>query len=167
MTEKLQQTIKEEISQLPIEGQEAIGSVDWLKIAEEIGKKYLLDESEIEDLQLETLLVLTGITDPEFFSINVENQVGTTKNEAGKIADEVFKQIFIPISNLTTENIKNSLNNKNPNSEQTLNFILSGGNYLTLVENLENAEKTPTETQNTNTSVSPRKITDLRSKFTI
>lgn len=134
MTEKLQQTIKEEIAQLPKEMQEAVNAFDWVKVAEEIGKEFLLDESEIEDFQLETFLVLIGAVDPEFYAVNIENHVGTSKDEAVKIADEAFQKIFTPISNLIEENIKKNLANKKPSPEQTLNFILSGGDYSAFLE---------------------------------
>ena len=46
MTERLKQTIEEEIAALPKEGQEAIGAVPWVKIAEEIGNKNNLTEED-------------------------------------------------------------------------------------------------------------------------
>ncbi|KKQ07382.1 MAG: hypothetical protein US18_C0018G0013, partial [Parcubacteria group bacterium GW2011_GWB1_36_5] len=97
MTEKLKQTIEEEIAGLPKEGQEAIGAVPWVKIAEEIGKKNNLTEEEIEDFQLETLLMLIGAVDSEFYAINIENHVETTKDQAKNMADEAFQKIFTPI----------------------------------------------------------------------
>jgi len=133
MTEKLQQTIKEEILELPKEMQEAISVVDWVNIIEEIGKKHSLDEDEINNLQLETLLVLVGATDPEFYAVNIENQVETSKDIAKSIVDESFNKIFAPIRNILDENIKKNLKNKNPKWEQTLDFILSGGDYAVFV----------------------------------
>src|SRR3989338_7324741 len=122
MTEKLQKTIKEEIAQLPKEGQEAIGSLDWVKTAEEIGRKYELDESEVEDFQLETLLVLIGVVDPEFYATNIENHVDLTKEKAGKLAEEAFQKIFTPIRKKLEENIKSGLKNKNPTWQQSVDF---------------------------------------------
>lgn len=97
MTEKLQQTIKEELSQLTEDAQKVIASMDWLKIAEEIGKKFDLEDEEVEDLQLETLLVLIGAVDMQFYTINVENHVNTTSEKAKNISAEVSKNIFKPI----------------------------------------------------------------------
>ncbi|MFA6077128.1 MAG: hypothetical protein WC735_03595 [Candidatus Paceibacterota bacterium] len=138
MTEKLKQAIEEEIAKLPKEGQDAIGAVNWIKITEEIGKKFLLENDEIEDFQLETLLVLIGSVDSEFYSVNIENQVGTTKEEAKNMADEAFQKIFVPIRNILEENIKKDMKNKNPDWKQSLDFILSGGDYLSFI--------TPTQT---------------------
>jgi len=140
MTDKLKQTIQEEIAKLPKETQDAINAFDWINISAEIGKKYLLSEDEINDFQVETLLVLIGLEDGSSYSRNIENEVGTSKDEAEKISEEVLQKIFIPINDILVENIKKSEKNKNLSPEQTLNFILSGGNYSTLMENIKNNE---------------------------
>jgi hypothetical protein len=129
MTEKLKNIIKEEVMKLPKEAQEAIDSLDWGSIAEEIGKKYLLNESEINDLQAETLTVLLGLTDLEDYTRGIENEIGTTKDDANKIANEALQKIFTPINNIFLENIKKSGKDKKGNAEQNLDFILSGGDY--------------------------------------
>jgi hypothetical protein len=113
MTEKLQQTIQEETTQLPKEMQEAINVVAWLKISKEIGIKFLLEGDEIEDFQLETLLVLIGAEEIEFYPTNIENQVGTTKDDALKMAGEAFEKIFSPINKILDENIKKNMKTKN------------------------------------------------------
>ncbi len=136
MTEKLKQTIKEEVVKLPKEMQEAINAFDWVKITEEIGRKYKLSESEINDLQVETLLVLVGLEYGDTYAQNIEDNIGTSKDEAEKIAEEAFNKIFNPVNNIMEENIKKNLGNKNPNHEQNLNFILSGGDYSALMEGL-------------------------------
>lgn len=169
MTEKLQQTIKEELAQLPKEGQDVINSVDWVKIAEEIGKKFQLEESEVEDFQLETLLVLIGAVDSEFYAINIENHVNTTKDTATKMADEGFQKIFFLIKNILEENIKKNMKDKNPSPEQTLNFILSGGDYSAFIEQREN--QAPNETPATNsthvTLATPPTLEEIKNKLTI
>jgi len=98
MTNKLQQTIKDELEKLPKENQKAISSVDWVKIAEEVGKKYLLTDTEINNLQVETLLILTGIEDFDSYARNIEREIGLSKEEAEKISQEVIEKIFDPIS---------------------------------------------------------------------
>lgn len=138
MTEKLKQTIKEEIEKLPKENQEVITSFGWEKISEEIGKKYLLTESEINDLQVETLLILTGIQSLDSYSINIENEVGTSKEKASEMAGEMLQKIFIPINDLIVENIKKSERMKDPKWDQNLDFILSGGNYSTFLDKKQN-----------------------------
>lgn len=186
MTDKLQQTIQEEVMKLPKEGQEAINALDWVKIAEEIGKKYLLTEGEINNFQLETLLVLIGATDPEFYAINIENHANAIKADAGRMAEEAFQKIFTPIGDSITENIKKNLKNKNPNPEQTLNFILSGGDYSAFIAptresvsgspleeypsggggNVSTPSRIRATPQEGNVPI-PKRMEDIRSKFTI
>jgi len=134
MTEKLKQTIKEEVGKLLKGNQEVINAFGWEQISEEIGKKYLLNESEVNDFQVETLLILIGLEDPDLYANNVENNVGTSKDEAEKITNEVFEKIFTPINDILIENIKKSEVVKNSSAEQNLNFILSGGDYSAFID---------------------------------
>lgn len=152
MTEKLKQKIKEEVAKLPKENQEAINAFGWEAISEDIGKKYLISESEINDFQVETLLVLIGLTDPEEYARHIENEIGTSKAEAEKISEEVFQKIFIPIGEAIVENIKKSDKLKNPDFNQNLDFILSGGDFSSFMKknDVENPAK-------------PGKMTDIKS----
>lgn len=129
MTEKSKNLIQEEMLNLPKEHQNAIDFSNWEKISGEIGKKYLLDEDETETLQLETASVLFGLVDENDYTQNIENSVGTSKNEAEKIAEEVNQKIFMPIYYSLTEKLKENIKTKNPDWEQNLNFVLSGGDY--------------------------------------
>ena len=167
MTEKLKQTIKEGVAKLPKESQDAVNSLDWASVAEEIGKKYLLGENEINNFQVETFLVLIGLTDLNFFATSIENGVGTTKDDAENMAEEVLTKIFTPISNIMEENIKKNLGSKKPSPDQNLDFILSGGDYSAFLgEQGETTRINPTDTKK-NIPVKPRRITDIKSKFTI
>jgi len=135
MNEKSKTIIREEILGLPKEMQEAINSFPWERISKDIGEKYLLNEGEIETFQLETASFLLGLVDEDSYSINIEEEVGVSKEESKKIAEEAFQKIFIPINNLLEKNIKKNLQNNNPNWQQSINFVLSGGDYFTLLEN--------------------------------
>ena len=143
MTEKLKQIIKEELVKLPKESRDAINAFDWGKVSEEIGKKHLLDESEINDLQVETGLVLVGLTYGDSYALNIENNVGTTKDEAEKIVEEANQKIFMPIYYSLTENIKKNLKTKNQNWKQTLDFIVSGGDYSVFINQNSPLEEYP------------------------
>ncbi len=143
MTEKLKQIIKEELIKLPKESQDAISTFDWGTMTEEIGKKYLLTESEINDLQVETGLVLTGLTYGNSYTLNIESNVGITKNEAEKIAEEVNQKIFMPIYYSLTENIKKNMQNKKLDWKQNLNFVLSGGDYSVFINQNSPLEEYP------------------------
>ena len=85
----------------------------------------MLNESEVNDFQVETMLILAGLEEGKSYARNIENNIGTSKNEAEKIAEEVKQKIFTPINDILVENIKKSEKVKNPDVTQTLNFILS------------------------------------------
>ncbi len=163
MTDKLKQIVKEEMVKLPKETQEAISSLDWGSVAEEIGKKYLLSESEVNDFQVETLLVLVGIETGDSYARNIEDEVGTSKEEAEKMAEEASQRIFTPIYNNLEENIKKSLQNKNLKPEQNLDFILSGGDYGAFVDNPD--DTTPGSAQNTTKPIGTSSVLDMKDRL--
>lgn len=134
MTEKLKQIIKDESLKLPKELREVIDSFDWVKISEEIGKLNLLDETEINDLQIEVSLALVGLEEHDSLALNIENNVGTSKIEAVKISNEVNQKIFDPMFEKMEEITKNKVHTYDPSWEQTINFIISGGDYSAFIE---------------------------------
>jgi len=162
MTEKLKKIAQEEIMKLPKEAQEAINSFEWGNAIEEIGKKLLLSEEEINDLQTETLLVLVGLENGNDYSQNIEDNIGTSKEEAKKIAEDVFQKIFTPINDLIVDNIKKSDKSKNPNWKKSIDFILSGGDYSVFIAPDESEIPTNVDEQNyTNNTL------NLKGKFNI
>lgn len=145
MTDELKQIIKKGLEKLPKEIQGIVNDFDWIKISEEIGKKYLLDENEINILQNEIGLVLIEDKDKEILSLNIENNVGTSKNEAVKIAEEIEQKIFKPMLNKIELSVKNNMSSKNPNWEQRVNFIVSGGDYSVFIDGTENVSNQKVE----------------------
>lgn len=139
MTEKLKQQIEEKMSGLPKNTKGIINSFGWIGMSEEIGRKYLLDDSEINMLQAEAGLALAGLIDPDLFIKNIEVDIGTSRAEAEKIANEVLEKIFKPIAAKIEENIKESAKTKDANLSQNVNFILSGGDYAHLATPKENS----------------------------
>ncbi|MEI8270883.1 MAG: hypothetical protein WCG45_05970 [bacterium] len=161
MTEELKEIIKEEIVKTPREVGEAISNFDWEKISEEIGKKYSLNDEEINILQGEIALLLIGITKGYDFTDSVENNVLISKNIAKQIVNEIFEKILNPITNKILERVKV----KNTTWKENASFILSGGNYFSLMSWPEN-EIGP-EKITTGNNFGPSKFDDLKSKFTI
>jgi len=151
--ENPQQIIEKEMSALPQEMQEVLATFDWIKTTTNLGKENGLNDEEADDLLLETFLVLIGAALPQFYAVNIENQVGTSKGEAEKIAKEAFEKIFVPIKKILDENIKKELKNKKPTPVQTLNFILSGGDYSAFM-----TPPVPTEEGVGDTKLPPRPL---------
>lgn len=133
MTDELKQKIKYGVEKLPREIQDVLNTFDWVKISEEIGKKYLLDEDEINILQNEISLVLIGVNNQEILSLNIENNVGTSKNDAVEITQEIDAKIFEVMAEQIQSSIKDKLTSKNPRWDQRVNFILSGGDYSSFI----------------------------------
>ena len=150
---------------LPKEVQEAIDISNWENMSAEIGKRYLLDENEINTLQLETASFLLGLVDEELYTKNIEDSVGISKNEAEKIAEEVNQKIFRPIYETLSKNIEEKLKNKSPNWKHTVDFITSGGDYSAFMEK-NNASK-ENEAFKTTTLDNSSKIEDIKNKFVI
>lgn len=134
MTEELKQKIKEGLVKLPKEAQEVMNAFDWVKISEEIGKKNLLDDNEVNIIQNEIGLILIEANRPDMLTINIENNVGTSKNEAIKIGEEISEKIFKPMFGKMQLIVKDSMSSKNPKWDKRINFILSGGDYSNFLE---------------------------------
>jgi hypothetical protein len=134
MTEILQQKIQEELIKLPIEKQRAINSVDWEGLTQKIGSKFLLTDEEIEKLQVETIITSLGFVDFNVFELNIENNVGTSKDLAHNISIKIFEKVFTPIANEIESLIKNNLGSKNIKWDQRVDFIVSGGDYSFFME---------------------------------
>ena len=66
----------------------------------------------------------------------------------------------VPRASTIPENIKKNLKNKNPSPEQTLNFILSGGDYSVFVEKRRN--QVP---ETFATPVNPPTLQDIKDKL--
>jgi len=134
MTESIKQKLNEEIVKLPKENQEAINNSNWVKTTESIGKDFLLLDDEINKLQLETGIALIGLVDLNLFTLNIEYNVGVSKNESIKIVDELLEKVFTPIANMITSLTRDKYNPKNATWDKTINFILSGGDYSYFVK---------------------------------
>lgn len=137
MTEKLKQKIKEEMMSLPKESQEAINSVDWGTISEAIAKKHSFSDSEVNDFQVITGLVLVSILSGENYAKTIENEIGMSKELSEVIANEAIEKIFTPIAEKIEKAVKMKEMGRNHDWDKNLDFIISGGDYSVFVESRE------------------------------
>jgi len=165
MTESLKQKIKEQMQVLPKESQEAINNFDWAKISEEIGRKYFLTEDDLHNFQIVIALTLLGLEEQDMLALNIEDELGTSKNYAEKMTDEVIQKILKPIVEKLEEKTKGTLRSRPVHWQQNLDFILSGGDYTAFIR--EPVEETKDEIPKTNDTFNPSKLDDLKSRFTI
>ncbi|HPS21490.1 MAG TPA: hypothetical protein PLO44_01635 [Candidatus Paceibacterota bacterium] len=172
MTDKLKEKTKELLETKPKEIQDVINSIDWGLITEEIGKQnLLLDESEINDLQVEVMLVLTGVETINNLESNIENNVNTDKKTAQKIKLELIEKLFKPITSKLTEKLKEKTKTEKPTWQQNINFILSGGDYSVFLQRT-GVKNDLQDTQNPapanmQININHSKLEDLKDNFTI
>jgi hypothetical protein len=134
MTEKLAQTIKEDLVKLPLEVGKAITSSGWEDITEMVGKKYSLSDDDINILQLEVGLVLLGYNKISMFAQNIRSSAVLDEETAMNIAKELDERVFTPIEQSIQSLIKINPHYKNVNWNQTINFIISGGDYSVFLD---------------------------------
>ena len=134
MTEKLKQTMNTEITKLPKERQEAINSLDWGKESEEIGKKFSFTDDEINNLQVETGLVLVGLANLDTYKQTIEESLRISRDEAEKISQAIFDRIFKPVSEKILSSVKSTVRLNNVSWDKTVNFIISGGDYSVFLD---------------------------------
>ena len=169
MNTKLKQKFNEIEKNLPRELRESMNAWDWEEIVKEIGGENFLIENSIEDLQLETAFILTGMEDANIFSLNIETEVGTSKERAEKIAKEIDEKVFKPIYEKLEEKIKQELKNKKISWKQNLDFVLSGGDY-TLFLTAEEGEPNiiePTAIQIRTDFIKKKEDNNFKGKFNI
>ena len=145
MTEQLKKIINDELVKLPEKMQKAINSVDWPEITKEVGLKYLTTDEAINKLQTEVLLVLINMEYLDNLKLNIENYLITTNDSAEKISKELIEKVFKQITAKLNEDIKNNLKYKNTSWDQTINFIVSGGDYSVFEEENKDIPKPKVE----------------------
>jgi hypothetical protein len=104
---KIKESIKEELSKLPIEYQQAISSFGWLKKCQKICEKFNLTETEIHNFKLEVALLLLGLSDIDTLHEFLDNEIGGTGWE--KIEDLVIENIMEPIGYVIDKIDKNEI----------------------------------------------------------
>lgn len=99
MNDKLRQQFEEQLTYLPDINQQAMRSFDWATELISIGHGYGLHIDQLEDLQIETMLVMVGLTPPEKYQDELITRLALSPIEADRIIEEVNKRIFSPIHN--------------------------------------------------------------------
>jgi len=166
MTKKLQQSIKEVIAKLPKEVQGAIMAIDWTSLTEEIGKKHFLTDEEISKIQAETFIIISGIDVPDNYAWNIERELALSTKEIEKISEEVNQKILKPMYEILSRNIKTKIKNNDAHWKQTLDFILSGGDYTVFLEEGYNSS-TKNGVSETETLDNSSRINNIKNRFVI
>ncbi len=97
MNKKIRQQFEEQLAYLPTINQEALKAFDWATELVGIGKNYGLHIDELEDLQIETMLLLVGLTSPDNYEKELIERLAIPPSEAEKIIEQINERIFTPI----------------------------------------------------------------------
>jgi len=108
MVSKLQNKIKEAVSNLPDEYREAIGSTDVTRIVENIAKDFDLNPDEADHLDREATYLLLRIQRTQQFMARVEQKLGLTEQTVAKITEQITDRLIQPIiDDMSEETTKN------------------------------------------------------------
>src|SRR3989344_3926478 len=98
----LQVKIEQAKAKLPSVTLNAINSVDWRTVIYDMtGRGYTIEQ--LGDLELETELVLCGLTNPENYLKELQGQMKITKEQAQKLVNEMNEKVFKKIKNKMIE----------------------------------------------------------------
>ncbi|HQV64667.1 MAG TPA: hypothetical protein PKZ56_00290 [Candidatus Paceibacterota bacterium] len=97
MNEKLKQQFEEQLIYLPDINQQALKSFDWATQLLSIGHQYGLHIDQLEDLQMETMMLLVGLISPEQYPDHLTEKLAVSPTEISKIIEQINHQVFIPI----------------------------------------------------------------------
>jgi hypothetical protein len=97
MNENFQKTFEEQLAYLPEVNQRALRSFDWATKILDIGKTHGLYIDQLEDLQVETMLVLVGLISPDDYPKEIMNRLAISPTETDKLIADINDTIFTPI----------------------------------------------------------------------
>ncbi len=92
---KIKESIKDELTKLPSEYQQAISTSGWFRKCQKIGEKYYLSEAEIHNLKIEVALLILGLSDMDTFHEFLNTEIGG--NQLENIEELIFDNILNPI----------------------------------------------------------------------
>ncbi|MBI2618036.1 hypothetical protein HYW58_01130 [Candidatus Kaiserbacteria bacterium] len=89
--------LRERFTKLPPKLQEAITSAEVAEKLRVISQKYRLHLDQGQILENETYMILLGIEETEKYEENLKKELGISPKDAGKIAHDVGKEIFLSV----------------------------------------------------------------------
>ena len=177
----LQIKIDKAREELPKETRKAIDSVDWRAIILSFREKKGYSFEQLEDLELETELLLCGLLNPINYPKEIEERLKLPKPQVDllveemnelvfkKIKDELIKnsqreEIFIrkdPTDNLSNVVAVNEhISSPNIiNTREPINNISNKGNPIVPIKPVEQIKDTPVLSKNTNIELMPEELT--------
>ena len=110
MASKLQNKIKEAVSNLPDEYREAIGNTNVTRIVENIATDFGLSPDEADHLDREVTYLLLRMHRTQQFMARIEQKLDITEQTVAKITDRVTNRLIQPIiESMSDEEITESV----------------------------------------------------------
>ncbi len=110
----LQIKIEKAKAGLPEDTQNAINAVDWKSVVLGMREKKGYSFEQLEDLEIETELVLCGLIIPENYSKEIEKRLKLQKSEVNDLVKEMNDRVFVKIK----ENLIKIIENKKVSVEK-------------------------------------------------
>lgn len=120
--EKMKEVFEEHLVNLPEINQRALRSFNWAEELVVIGKQNGLPIDLLEELQIETMLVLVGLVSPEDYPNELTARLAISPAQVGIILNEVNNRILVPIHDYIINNGEKKMPSEvkfNPTSEIT------------------------------------------------
>lgn len=115
--------IENNISKLPPKLQDAVTSTEVAKKLHAISQKYRLHLDQGQILENETYMVLLGIDEAGEYEGNLKKELNISSEQAGQLARDVGKDIFLSIRNTLKESTASPSSNTEVSNTTTPNPI--------------------------------------------
>ena len=142
----LQIKIEKAKTELSEESRQAIDAVDWKTIILNMRAEKGYSFTQLEDLEIETELLLCGLLNPEDYPKELEKRMGIPKPKVDELVNEMNKKVFERIREELVKNIerKKVSEEKGQPLENSSKTLLDNGKSLEsreeLLEKIENPE---------------------------
>ncbi|MCC7160766.1 hypothetical protein IT399_03545, partial [Candidatus Nomurabacteria bacterium] len=100
MDENILKTIKNKFDSLPERIKDTIMSSHYEDTLIEIGNFYKLNVEQMGIMEMETTMVMMGLTSPNDFETNLTHELGVDKIKGSEIAQAINEKVFLKIREL-------------------------------------------------------------------
>lgn len=136
MDQEIEKIIEEQMKKLPIEVRTLFTDPRLNDKIINIGKKNGLNEEQLVIFLTETNLVMLGLVHPDDYSDELKSHLNINDLKADNITNDINTEILGEIREKLKEAYEKTDGSSEiePDWEQNLDFILSGGNYAAFME---------------------------------
>ena len=141
----LQIKIEKARAELSEESRSAIDAIDWKNVIVGMRAEKGYSFTQLEDLEIETELLLCGLLNPEDYPKELEKRMGIPKPKVDELVNEMNKKVFERIREELVKNIeRKKMSSETPNvSRGTLDNDKPLESREEMLKHIENPEKTP------------------------